>query len=460
MNADNLRLTLKSGPVVIALSLIMVLIGIAMALSLQFRQRFTPADAGATVTLTMWYLGGGSHHEKRFTDDIVRRYEQEHPGVKVLVTYYNSLDEYIRIINSALAGETAFPDLARGDQGSHSVDALVRQGRLVDLSGAAARRGWRDRLQPGMLEYLGRRYTGGTFLIPSRIHFAGVFYNRQVFERLGIQIPRTEAEFESLLALLKRKGHTPLVIGGKTGDHLLFQWYALINNRLELIDRPASEILGDLFAGKNSVAFDSEPFKQGAEKMMDWMRRGYFNRDFVGLTGAEAYDRFLEGRSPLYLGLGGSWAQERERAHPPQFVVGFFPFPPSELGKRAIATGSPTAVWQVFKGDDQAAAIELTDWMLSHEVGRFLIENQNLPALRVDDLRGVSLAPHLLEELSAFKECDLGIFYDNASPALRAVMKEGLIQLMAGEKTVNGLVTETQAAFQKDLDSTPLSVAR
>jgi hypothetical protein len=31
---------------------------------------------------------------------------------------------------------------------------------------------------------------------------------------------------------------------------------------------------------------------------------------------------------------------------------------------------------------------------------------------------------------------------------------------MAGEKTVNGLVTETQAAFQKDLDSSPLSIAR
>jgi hypothetical protein len=32
--------------------------------------------------------------------------------------------------------------------------------------------------------------------------------------------------------------------------------------------------------------------------------------------------------------------------------------------------------------------------------------------------------------------------------------------LMAGEKTVNGLVTETQAAFQKGLDSAPPSVAR
>jgi hypothetical protein len=43
---------------------------------------------------------------------------------------------------------------------------------------------------------------------------------------------------------------------------------------------------------------------------------------------------------------------------------------------------------------------------------------------------------------------------------LRAVMKEGLIQLIAGEKTVNELLTETQAAFQKDLDSSHLSVAR
>jgi raffinose/stachyose/melibiose transport system substrate-binding protein len=459
MNVDNLRVTLKSIPVVIVLMLI-GFIGISMALTLQFRQRITPADTGDSVTLTMWYLGTGGHHEKRFTDEMVRRYEQEHPGVKVLVTYYNSLDEYIRIINSALAGETAFPDLARGDQGSHSVDALVRQGRLVDLSEEVARRDWRVRLQPGMLEYLGRRYAGGIFLIPSQIHFTGIFYNRQIFERLGLLVPRTEAEFESLLGRLKREGQIPLMIGEKTGDQLLFHWYALINNRLNLIDRPARDILSDLFAGKSSVAFDSEPFKQGAEKIKEWMRRGYFNRDFASITSAEAYDRFLKGKSALYLGLGGSWAQARERAHPPQFVIGFFPFPPPELGRRPIATGSPTAVWQVFKSNDQAAAIELTDWMLSHEVGRFLIENQNLPALRVDDLRGISLAPHLLEEISAFKECDLGIFYDNASPALRTVMKQGLIQLMTGEKTANGLVVETQAAFQKDLNSSPLSIAK
>src|SRR5262245_24215995 len=83
MNVDNLMAPLKSAPVAIALTLV-VLIGIAMALSLQFRQRVMPAGAGETVTLTMWYLGGGSHHEKRFTDEMVRRYEQEHPGVEVL----------------------------------------------------------------------------------------------------------------------------------------------------------------------------------------------------------------------------------------------------------------------------------------------------------------------------------------------------------------------------------------
>jgi hypothetical protein len=43
---------------------------------------------------------------------------------------------------------------------------------------------------------------------------------------------------------------------------------------------------------------------------------------------------------------------------------------------------------------------------------------------------------------------------------LRTVMKQGLIQLMTGEKTVEGLVTETQAAFQKDLNSSPLSIVR
>ena len=52
------------------------------------------------------------------------------------------------------------------------MDAVIRQGRLLDLAEAARTHKWRERLQAGLLEYLSLRYSGGTYLIPSRRVFA------------------------------------------------------------------------------------------------------------------------------------------------------------------------------------------------------------------------------------------------------------------------------------------------
>ncbi|HZN10685.1 MAG TPA: extracellular solute-binding protein, partial [Blastocatellia bacterium] len=290
----------------------------------------------------------------------------------------------------------------------------------------------------------------GTYLIPSRIHLSGVFYNRQVFERLGLGIPASEGEFEALLEGLKRRGQMPLALSGDTGEQLLHSWYALVNNRLESLDRPPAEVLDALFAGRPTISFDSPPFRLAAEKLREWAGRGYFPRDYQRLSAPEAFDRFLDGEAALYLGLGGSWAQDRAQLHPPQFVIGFFPFPPATPGARATATGAPTGVWQVFKGPRQERAVELIDWMLNPEIVPFMLQSQNLPALRVDGVRGLSLAPHVADELAALERVELGIFYDNASPSLRSEMRQGLRRVVEGEMPARRFLAEVEAAFQQD----------
>lgn len=423
---------------------------VATAIGFGVRKYLASAPSRDTITLTVWFLGG-DRNEKRFNEELIRRYERAHQ-VRVQVTYYDTLDDYLHALKGALEGQQPFPDLARSDQGAHSVDAVIRQGRLLDLTAAAAAHKWTERLRPGALEYLTRRYAGGIYLIPSRLHFSGVFYNRQVFEKLGLPVPRTEAEFEALLARLKEAGYVPLALGARTGDHLLYHWYALINNRLSSFNRPAREVLDELFAGHPAVSFEAAPFRQAAEKLRQWRQRGYFSPAYERLTGQEAYDRFLAGESPLYLGLGGAWAQSRAQAHPPQFVIGFFPFPPTAATSRPIATTAPTSVWQVFKGPRQEQAIALIDVMLGPETSSFMLQYQNLPALRADDLRGISIAPHVAEEITALNECEPGIFYDNASPSLREVMARGLAQVLHGEQTSAGFTSEVEAAFQRDLE--------
>ena len=57
----------------------------------------------------------------------------------------------------------------------------------------------------------------------------------------------------------------------------------------------------------------------------------------------------------------------------------------------------------------------------------------------------------MAEELAALPNCDLGIFYDNASPSLREVRGRGLVQTVVGEMKVDAFTGDIQAAFLRDL---------
>ena len=420
----------------------------AAAAGLRARSYFSAAPA--EKSLTLWYLSPPENvAEKRFTEDLLRRFEQKHPGVKVMTTYY-TLDQYLRALDDAFSGKTAFPDVARGDQGPHSVDRVISQGKLLDLTSAAARYRWQEHLRPGVLEYLSRRYKGGMYLIPSRLHLSGVFYNHHIFEKLGLKPPETEAEFVEILERLKKEDYSPIPIS--QGEHMMYCWYALINNRLGAHVSDPIETLEGLFAGKPVLSFNSPPFLDAAEKLKDWTRRGYISPDSQG--GYQAYDSFLKGQVGLYIGLGGSWARSRAQIHPPQFIVGYFPFPPAQKGQKLIATGAPTGVWQVFDGQDEEQAVALVDHMLSVEAGRVMLESQNLSSLRTELLSRVAVAPHVAEEMAALNGLELGIFYDNASPSLRSVMIEGLPRAVRGSIPIHSFLDQVEKSFQDDLKKT------
>ncbi len=429
------------------------LVGALAAFGMQWRGNFSgglSAGKAQPTTLNLWYLTSGvstsSYEEKRYVDEFLRRYETLHPDVRVNATYY-SHREYLRALGNALAGLGAFPDLACSDQGGASVGEVIARGQLVDLTETAQKYGWRQRLRPGMLEYLALRYPGRTWLIPSRIHYTGVFYNRQIFERLKLKPPATQEEFETLLERLKAEHYTPFAL---SGPRMIHYWFALANNALPLLPFKPKEVTDSFIAGRPLVPFNAAPFVSATEKLREWVSRGYFPPHYETIGDEEDHDAFLDGTYPLYFGLTGPWTHERAINHPPRFMIGFFPFPPSEQtgGQTPIATGAPHGVWQVFKNARQQQSVELIDFMLSPEMSQAMIAHHRLPAMRAEFWQHLPLAPYVAEEVAGLGQVELGGFYDNAFPTLRPTIHRGLQQALQGKITAAQFADRIEQAFQ------------
>ncbi|OEZ98304.1 putative sugar-binding periplasmic protein precursor [Janthinobacterium sp. HH107] len=82
-------------------------------------------------------------------------------------------------------------------------------GLLLQLDSVAASNNWRATMYPTVWGLLQNR--GHTMGVPAGIHRINtLFYNRKIFQRLGLAVPRSWSDFERVAATLRQAGITPL----------------------------------------------------------------------------------------------------------------------------------------------------------------------------------------------------------------------------------------------------------
>jgi multiple sugar transport system substrate-binding protein len=143
----------------------------------------SPSGAGSkTLTFVVW---GGPAEEAGFRGAI-ERYEEKNPGVKIdlLVAPY---DNYVKI-NTLLAAGLA-PDLMRVQY--QVLGRYSSAEALVDLS-EYLEPGYGDAFTPAMWQAVSDE--GRPYALPHHTDTMAVFYNTDIFGKLGIEVPQSLKE--------------------------------------------------------------------------------------------------------------------------------------------------------------------------------------------------------------------------------------------------------------------------
>jgi raffinose/stachyose/melibiose transport system substrate-binding protein len=323
-----------------------------------------PANMEEPVTLQMWYLSGNPVEVDAITK-IVEKYEETHPGVKVEISVYG-FEDMNKVLKLALDSGSG-PDIAFTGIGLNDGTAYAKAGHLLDLNDAIKKYAWDKRFnitdnQGWWWDYW---TPGHHYGIPFDMATVGVYYNKAVFDELGLQVPKTFDEFQQLLATIKAKKPDIAVIstGAGEGWPLSHVYDQIVHSTVPYEELKKAQLLSP------EGNWLQPGYIEAAEILKDWGDKGYFQDNLMATNDADALSVFLQGKSALW--IGGSW-HNGELIDAP-FEVHFFGMPSvhpdiNPDGSWHYGGYTPNNHWMINNASQhQEQALDVLDYMLNKD---------------------------------------------------------------------------------------------
>jgi raffinose/stachyose/melibiose transport system substrate-binding protein len=367
----------------------------------------------------------------------IKKFESQNEGITVKLDVIPS--ENVRTVLQTQLRSGEGPDVFGYDTGPGFAGALAKAGLVYDLTAAYEQYAW------PVYDFAKQRVTfdGKLVGVPSQIEELGVYYNKDVFARLGIEQPQNLDDLKTAAQKIKDAGTIPMVVSDKEGwegGHLL---------SMSLSSAVGGEAMDQLINGQKP--WNSPEVVSSLAVWQDLQKAGYLNKSPTAVSYDTGNSLFYTGKAAML--PTGSWlALDIERNV--TFEVGFIPFPaPSGPGIFSGGLGSGTFVSASSKHAD--AAITFLNYGMSEEHGRWAVEKlQDIPAYPVNT-EGIEASPLFKQVLDDSAKIaggtgDFGYNIDVlTTDAFNNAMWKGMQGLLTDQTTPQKVADSLQAAYEK-----------
>ena len=275
---------------------------------------------------------------------VVDRFNQDYAGKYHVTPVTTNLEEYYTKLNALVAsGQT--PDVFIVSPGPN-LDVYVDPGIAAPLDDYLAD-GWKDTFSSDAV-FAQQTYDGKIYAVPLNIAAACVFYNKDMFEKAGCDIPATWDDLIDDCKKLQDAGYTPITISAGTA-------WCLSMLAGYLCDREGVD-LDKVESGEES--WNNDKTVAAGEKLLELSQ--YFQPTAAGDTNDVATAGFYNEEAAIL--IQGSWAIAQMNGANPDIEskCGVFQFPAIEGGNdanRIIAKSDSLAMSSSTKYPDACIAL-------------------------------------------------------------------------------------------------------
>lgn len=331
------------------------------------------------------------------------------------------------------------PDVFNWGSGPGFGGALAEAGLVHDLTSAYEKHDWQ------VYDFAKERVTqdGRVYGIPGEMETLGLFYNKDVFDKLGLEPPENLADLRSAAATIKKSGKTPMAVSDKEG------WQGGHYLSMALSSELGSDGMQELFSGKRS--WDSPEVVRALQVWKAFHDSGYLSKSPTSVNYDSANSSFFSGEAAML--PTGSW-MVGEIDDNTDFEVGYVPFPGSD-GPGSFAGGLGSGPFVSAASTKKKAAIEFLDFLASPEHARWTVKHlHTIPPTPIDtdDLDVSPLFAQVLDDVSALSDGgDLGYNIDvMSSDKFNETMYDGMqAAAFTGQSTPKQVAADLQAAARK-----------
>lgn len=328
---------------------------------------------------------------------------------------------------------------------------LVRAGLIVDLSSYYDSFGWADVFPSGLavtnsFTADGQMYgEGNLYGISPIAEVVGVYYRKDIFEAMGLNVPETFSEFESNMAVIKEAGEVPLTFGNLDRWPIMHIFSSLQGMYLGE-DRA---YLDNLSFARGDVTWDNQANLKAIEKFTEWADAGYYTDGYEGVGYDDSTALFDGGEGAMM--LTGSWMASTFSAGPNADNIGFFLLPPLEQGASSISTGGTEVAFAIsINSPNKDLAAEYIDWMMSAEAAAAWQEIGTLP-VAVDVAAAADLEGLFGDLVRAWGSVNarnaIGHYSDKPSPNTYDVSAAAFQEVLAGRATPAEVIVDLDADY-------------
>lgn len=390
----------------------------------------------ATMILGLALAGCGKKQKEQFTfitamsdesrtaviNSVVDQLKEKYPDVEFV---NESGEDYNNKAKLAFSSGEGYDLVYTDDLG---ITPLREAGYLLDLSEYAEKYGWMDRQQEGVTDFYNQRTPGEVYSIGTNYAPVIVYYNKDIFEELKLEVPKTIDEFENVLKVATDNGY----IGAENAKDNVNGWYiqSLVQNKA-----PFEDVL-DWYYLEDTKESIGKAFIESAEIVKRWSDAGYFRKDYEGIDYGDVPTLFGQGQTAM--ALDGNWVL-------PSFEelglnVGIFAFPGVESETQTNYIINPVdaafAVGAHVNETELAIAIDFIDLMLTEETGALWLECGSLSAVKSEsNFANAEISDLTRELLLAIEDVPGGFYLDNAKPGMLDILSKEIQLCISGEES-------------------------
>jgi raffinose/stachyose/melibiose transport system substrate-binding protein len=174
---------------------------------------------------------------------------------------------------------------------------FITSKQAADISEYYKKYGWDEKIAKSAIDAMsvgGRQYG-----VPMLAASIGVYYRKDIFKKVGVDVPKTYAELEAVNDKLVKAGYVPVATGGKFGwDPMRVFEY--------LLEHTAGPQLHDALLQRKEN-WNRPEVVQAFALFKKWVDRKWFNEGFLPLVPDDADTMLTQGKAAML--FTGQWEE-------------------------------------------------------------------------------------------------------------------------------------------------------